>query len=67
MTSTLVFNEDAGQFNANADENIIKTSDGIVYGKITSIRRSKAYAKVSPYGKLEKTRKDIIGNPKRSA
>ena len=62
-TSTLVFNENAGQFNADSDKNVLYTSDGLIYGKITSIRRSKAYAKVNPYGRLEKTRKDIVGNP----
>ena len=62
-TSTLVFNENAGQFNADSDKNVVYTSDGLIYGKITSIRRSKAYAKVNPYGRLEKTRKDIVGNP----
>ena len=57
-SSTIEFNEDVGQFK-DGDE--IKVGDR-VYGIITSIRRSKAYAKVSPFGVLKNANTNISGH-----
>lgn len=57
--STLEFNEDIGQF---SDGQVVYTEDGRPYGRIVSIKRSKAHAKVSPFVRLPNVRNDITGN-----
>lgn len=57
--STIEFDEFTGQFQEN---DLVYTSDGKPYGNLVSIRRSKAYAKVSPYINMTSSRFDISGN-----
>jgi len=57
-SSTLEFDEQIGQFK-DGDKIYY---DGKVYGEIQSIRRSKAYAKVSSYSELDIDRSNISGN-----
>ena len=57
ISSVLEFDEDAGQFKDG--DNIYY--GGILYGKIQSIRRTKAYAKVSPITNIIESRTDISG------
>lgn len=59
-TSTLEFNEISGQFKEN---DTVYLSDGRPYGKIRSIRRSRAFSNVSSYAVLDTERTDITGNP----
>jgi hypothetical protein len=59
QSSTLEYDELVGQF---AENDFVYTSDGRKYGKIISINRPKAYAKVNPYITLENYRTDIAGN-----
>lgn len=56
--SVLEFDEVAGQYK----ENDIIYMGGKPYGKIVSIRRTKAYAKVKPYATLNVQRSDVQGN-----
>ena len=58
LSSVLEYDEVAGQFK----ENDTVYLNGKEYGKIVSIRRTKAYAKVSPYTTMNTTRSDISGN-----
>lgn len=58
LTSVLEFDEVAGQYK----ENDIVYMGGKPYGKIVSIRRTKAYAKVNSYATLNVQRSDIQGN-----
>ena len=58
-TSTLEFDEVTGQFK----ENDTVYLGGKAYGKIVSIRKTKAYAKISSYAELRTERTDINGNP----
>jgi hypothetical protein len=58
FTSVLEYDEVTGQFK----ENQIVYLKGKPYGKIISIRRTKAYAKVSPSTTMNTTRSDISGN-----
>ena len=58
FTSVLEFDEVAGQFK----ENDTVYFGGKPYGKIVSIRRTKAYARVSPDATLNVQRSDIQGN-----
>ena len=58
-TSTLEFDEINGQFKEN---DTLYLFDGRPYGNIVSIRRTRAYAKVSPYATLDSERSDISGN-----
>ena len=58
-TSTLEFDEITGEFKEN---NTIYTDDGRPYGKVVSIRRTRAYAKAKPYAQLRSSRKDVTGN-----
>ena len=58
FTSVLEFDEISGQFK---DKNTVYLG-GKAYGKIVSIRRTKAYAKVNPYASLNVQRSDVQGN-----
>ena len=58
FSSVLEYDEVAGQFK----ENDTVYLGGKEYGKIVSIRRTKAYAKVSPYTTMNTTRSDVTGN-----
>lgn len=62
-TSTLEFDERVGQFTEN---DVLYTFDGKPYGRIVSIRRSRAYAKVNAYAKLQPEKIDISGNTSES-
>lgn len=56
-SSVLEFDEDAGQLKDG--DNIYY--GGVLYGKIQSIRRTKAYAKVSPTASIVESKTDISG------
>ena len=58
FSSVLEYDEVSGQFK----ENDTLYLNGKEYGKIVSIRRTKAYAKVSPYTTMNTTRSDVSGN-----
>ena len=58
FTSVLEFDEISGQFK---DKNTVYLG-GKAYGKIVSVRRTKAYAKVNPYASLNVQRSDVQGN-----
>lgn len=58
-TSTLEYDEYTGEFK---EGNVIYTSDGRPYGKLVSIRKTKAYAKARSYAELKSSRKDVTGN-----
>lgn len=62
-TSTLEFDERVGQFK---NQDVLYTLDGKPYGKIVSIRRSRAYTKVNSYCKLQPEKIDISGNTSES-
>jgi len=63
LNSTFEFEQNIGEFK-NGD--LLYTSDGKKYGRITKIRRSVAYAKVNPYINLESSKLDITGNTSES-
>lgn len=61
-SSTLEFNENTGLFK----EGNTVYLEGKPYGKITSIRRSRAYAKVKPFSNIEFTQTNITGRTSES-